>query len=144
MMVGSNLVGQDIGGRDREYFMDLLRSLLFSPFLLVALVALLYIADALHVAANKGASESEAGADSESERFDDAGAFQFDIADTLRDVIGTYGEVPIYRYAEIGGALYEFDYVYCHEAKMIVPSEARCLAPGLVYSQTRPVAAPPE
>lgn len=122
--------------------MDLLSSLLLSPFFIVVLVGLLYFADVLHSSSDEGSPATEEGADSDTEWRDDVGAFHFDMAVNLRDVIGTYGDMPIHRYAEIGGAPYEFDYVYCPEGKMVVPANARCLAPGLVYSPARLSAAP--
>lgn len=115
--------------------------LAFSVFLIVVLVGLLFIADALQVFADNGTSTAEESADSESGRVDTA-SFRFDRADSLRDVIGTYGEIPIYRYAEIGGAPYEFDHIYCTTGEMVVPAEARCIAPGLVYSPLRRHGAP--
>lgn len=97
----------------------------------------------VHVFTDEEASADEEGAGADPESFD-TGSFQFDIADNLTDVIGTYGEIPIHRYAEIGGASYEFDHVYCSAGKMIVQVDARCLVPGLVYSPTRLAAAPSE
>lgn len=121
--------------------MELLRLLVFGTAVIAVLVGLLFFADALHVFMDERASAADEGADSAPERVD-TGSFQFDIADTLREVIGTYGEIPIHRYAEIGGRSYEFDHVYCPAGKMAVQAGARCLAPGLVYSPLRQGAAP--
>lgn len=136
----STVVGQGGSDCEVEYSMELLRLLVFGTFVIVVLVGLLYFADALHVFSDEGTSAADEGADSEPERFD-TGSFRFDIADTLSDVIGTYGEIPIHRYAQIGGASYEFDHVYCPAGKMVMQADARCLAPGLVYSPLRQDAA---
>lgn len=112
--------------------MELLRLLAFSIFVIVVFMGLLYFIDALHVFTDEESSacEEEGGADS---KRGDIGCFQFDLADKLTDVIGTYGETPIHRYAQIGGVSYEFAHVYCHACKMVVQADARCLAPGFVY-----------
>lgn len=123
--------------------MELLRLLAFGTFLIVVLVGLLYIADALQVFIDQGTVAADEEADSEPEHVD-MGSLNFDVADHVRHLIGIYGETPIYRYAEIGGASYEFDHVYCPVGKMVLRADARCLAPGLVYSPAHLCAAPPD
>jgi hypothetical protein len=113
--------------------MELLRLLAFSAFLIVVLGGLLFISDALHAFTDNGSAAAEEGADSEP-ALCDTGYCHFDVAANLKDVIGTYHDIPIHRYAEIGGASYEFDHVYCPGGKLTLHADARCLAPGLVYS----------
>lgn len=56
-------------------------------------------------------------------------------ADHMRDPIGSFKNVPIYRYAVIDDDIYEFDHI-CpfEEGAMILQKDQRCVAPGLVYT----------
>lgn len=60
---------------------------------------------------------------------------QFSHPDQVREVIGTYRDAPIYRYAVIDGQHYQFDRI-CpidEAARLELDAEERCLRPGLVY-----------
>lgn len=51
------------------------------------------------------------------------------------DPIGSYQDVPIYRYAIIEGKRYQFDHVCPSVETLTLPERQRCLAPGLVYME---------
>jgi hypothetical protein len=61
--------------------------------------------------------------------------WEYVLADHVREPIGTYKDVPIYRYVVIDNDLYEFDYI-CpfEEGAMILQKCQRCVAPGMVYT----------
>ncbi len=115
--------------------MELLILFAIGGFVVVLLCVSVYYFDALQDV-TKGWT-SDAGDDAEDEA-GDIGTFHFDIPDSLRDVIGTYGGVPIHRHADIGGAPYEFAYIYCQSTRMVLQADARCIAPGLVYFPAHP------
>jgi hypothetical protein len=49
--------------------------------------------------------------------------------------IGTYFDMPIFRYVLIQGRSYQFDRVCPPEHRTMVEQEERCVAPGLVYQE---------
>jgi hypothetical protein len=57
----------------------------------------------------------------------------YDCPEKVLDVIGSYKDRPIFRYAVIQGLYYRFDHIYTPGIPVRVDKGARCLAPGLVY-----------
>lgn len=51
--------------------------------------------------------------------------------------IGTYRDMPIFRYVMIQGRSYQFDRVCPPECRSDVDQEERYVAPGLVYQECR-------
>lgn len=118
--------------------MEILELIGFGMLFIIVLFALLYFAEVLDKLA--GDSTFSNGRELNSEQGEgDAAIFNFDEADNINDVIGSYSGILIYRYATIDGVLYEFDHIYSSKGKIVVRAESRCLAPGLVYSPTRVV-----
>lgn len=58
---------------------------------------------------------------------------QFDRPERVAELIGSYRDAHIYRYAVIQGRVYQFDRVCPPESGMALDEEERCVAPGLVY-----------
>lgn len=54
--------------------------------------------------------------------------------DRLYDPIGSYGGTTIFRYAEIDGERYEFDYASSEGPGLGLRVDQRYIAPGLVYT----------
>lgn len=54
--------------------------------------------------------------------------------------IGTYRDMPIFRYVMIKDQTYQFDRVCPPECREDVDQDERYVAPGLVYQQCRPPA----
>jgi hypothetical protein len=61
--------------------------------------------------------------------------FIFERPERVEELIGSYRDAQIYRYAVIQGRLYEFDRICPNEKDMGIDKEERCLAPGLVYQE---------
>ena len=66
-----------------------------------------------------------------------AGHHMYARADRLSERIGTYKDQPIYRYAEIQGKQYQFDFVHPSDDDLVLQDRQRYLAPGLVYEECR-------
>jgi hypothetical protein len=65
-----------------------------------------------------------------------ASASNFDRAEKVSEPIGRYCDAPIYRYAVIGGKNYQFVHILPSGLLSTLDAGERCLAPGLVYSQS--------
>lgn len=61
------------------------------------------------------------------------GSMHFDRPERVAERIGTYRDVPIYRFAVICGQEYQFDRVCPPDSGMALRAGERCLEPGLVY-----------
>ncbi len=57
----------------------------------------------------------------------------FDKADSLIELIGSYGRNNIYRFALFGNIRYQFDHILLPCDKTSPQHRSRCIAPGLVY-----------
>ncbi|HEY8609477.1 MAG TPA: hypothetical protein VIM12_20365 [Noviherbaspirillum sp.] len=66
-----------------------------------------------------------------------SGASDFCRPDQVADQIGTYRDMPIFRYVMIQGRAYQFDRVCLPECRDEVDKDERCVAPGLVYQECR-------
>ncbi|GIZ51204.1 hypothetical protein [Noviherbaspirillum aridicola] len=55
----------------------------------------------------------------------------------VAEPIGTYRDMPIFRYVMIQGRSYQFDRVCPPECREDVDQEERYVAPGLVYQECR-------
>lgn len=62
-----------------------------------------------------------------------SGLTQFDRPERVAEVIGSYRDTQIYRYAVIHGRVYQFDRVCPPESGMALGDDERCVEPGLVY-----------
>ncbi|HZW14344.1 MAG TPA: hypothetical protein VFF81_14290 [Noviherbaspirillum sp.] len=65
--------------------------------------------------------------------FNTSSQTQFVRPERVAELIGTYRDAHIYRYAIIHGRVYQFDRVCPPESKMALNEEECCVAPGLVY-----------
>ena len=63
------------------------------------------------------------------------GRLSFYRPERVEELIGTYRDAQIYRYAIIQGRTYQFDRILPPECAMTVDVEERCVAPGLVYQE---------
>lgn len=63
------------------------------------------------------------------------GLRQFVRPEKMSEVIGSYRDAQIYRYAIIQGRVYQFDRVCPPESGMSLNEEERYVEPGLVYQE---------
>jgi hypothetical protein len=66
------------------------------------------------------------------------GAIRYDHPERVEELIGTYCDAQIYRYAVIHGRTYQFDRILPPESGMRLEPEERCIAPGLAYQECSP------
>jgi hypothetical protein len=64
---------------------------------------------------------------------DTAGQARYVAPEKLTELIGSYGDTPIFRYAVIEGKEYQFDHVQPADLRGELQANERCIAPGLVY-----------
>lgn len=64
-----------------------------------------------------------------------SGPVRFDQPERVEELIGSYRDTQIYRFAVIHGRTYQFDRVYPPESRMQLEADERCVAPGLVYQE---------
>lgn len=57
---------------------------------------------------------------------------RYDMPERVFDVIGSYMDAPIYRFAVFNGEQYQFDYIRPQALDDLQP-EHRCIRPGLLY-----------
>lgn len=62
----------------------------------------------------------------------------FDRPERVEEMIGSYCDAQIYRYAVIHGRAYQFDRVCPPDSGMRLESDERYVAPGLVYQECNP------
>ena len=67
-----------------------------------------------------------------------SGPVRFDRPERVEELIGSYRDTEIYRYAVIHGRTYEFDRVCPPDSGMRLDADERCVAPGLVYQECNP------
>ncbi|RJF95410.1 hypothetical protein [Noviherbaspirillum saxi] len=60
---------------------------------------------------------------------------RFYLPERVAELIGTYGDAQIYRYAVIQGRTYQFDRICPPDCDMPLDPDERCVAPGLVYQE---------
>jgi hypothetical protein len=53
--------------------------------------------------------------------------------DKVAELIGSYGDAPIYRYAYVDGQCFQFDHARPVNAGWLLKDGELCLEPGLVY-----------
>jgi len=61
----------------------------------------------------------------------------FSRPDKLFEQIGTFLDQPIYRYAEIQGKRYQFDFAYADQTELVLQDWQRYIPPGLVYRECK-------
>ena len=66
------------------------------------------------------------------------GAMRFDRPERVEELIGSYRDTQIFRYAVIHGLTYQFDRVCPPDSGMRLETDERCVAPGLVYQECNP------
>ncbi|HZW22603.1 hypothetical protein [Noviherbaspirillum sp.] len=66
------------------------------------------------------------------------GPLPFDRPERVEELIGTYRDTEIFRYAVIHGRTYQFDRVCPPDSGMRLEADERCLEPGLVYQECNP------
>ena len=69
--------------------------------------------------------------------FNRSGQTQFARPERVAEMIGTYHDAHIYRYAVIQGRVYQFDRVCPPESEMALGEEECWVAPGLVYQASQ-------
>ncbi|OWW22178.1 hypothetical protein [Noviherbaspirillum denitrificans] len=66
------------------------------------------------------------------------GPLRFDLPERVDELIGSYRDSQIFRYAVIQGRTYQFDRVCPPGSGMSVEPDERYVAPGLVYQECNP------
>ena len=67
-----------------------------------------------------------------------SGPVRFERPERVEELIGSYRDTQIFRYAVIHGLTYQFDRVCPPETAMRLEADERCVAPGLVYQECNP------
>ena len=66
------------------------------------------------------------------------GPIPFDRPERVEELIGSYRDTQIFRFAVIHGRTYQFDRVSPPDLGMRLEADERCVAPGLVYQECSP------
>lgn len=64
-----------------------------------------------------------------------AGPIHYHHPDKVSEIIGSYLDADIHRYATIDGRQYEFNRIYPPGCGGFIAFDERCVAPGLVYKE---------